>query len=344
MVKPPSNIDPSSSSYNSIEHSGSTEFSSTDLKVSSARDSVEFVPPAHSSKRLYVWSTVARHMPHSVAKLLSRIILNSTIVSQHQVGVVAHMLSSSYMSSVRTEQFKSMTPLQISKLDNKQMAAIQRDDYAVLKDTIGEMDPFEFANLCNDAKNPRILFKLRLDSLKEAIRNIPDQEYFVPTAANFKGDMTRSELKIGDQVFPVVKKSDYENKGSTKEAEEDLRFERIGEAFTNLLGEASVLLPSFANQGAFAFAQTIIASSFPPPCVCGSTIQRFECQVVNGLVKIQIATKGTIATEKETDERFPQEPREEVSLPYLGAVFLSIPLEDFQKGDFSNATGESRVY
>lgn len=337
MVKPPSNIDPSSSSYNSIERSSSTEFSSTDLKVSNARDGVEFVPPSHSSKRLYVWSTVARHMPHSVAKLLSRIILNSTIVSQHQVGVVAHMLSSSYMHSVRVDQFAAMTPSQISRLDKKQMAAI--------KDAIGNMDPFAFAEHCNNCTNPKFLFQMRLDSLKEAISQIPADSYFVPTNANFKADMTRAELTIADQEFPVVKKSDYESQGITKEAAEGLRFERIEEAFINLLGASAYgILPSFVNQGAFAFAQIILASSFPPPCACDSGIKSVDCSIDNGNVNIKIVTKGAIATQEEIHSRLPQEPRDEVSLPFIGEVHLSIPLEDFQNGDFSHATGRSEIH
>lgn len=345
MVKPPSRIDSSisSSPYSSIERSDSG--SSTDQKVGSARQSVDFTPPAHSSKRLYVWSTIARHMPHNVAKLLSRIILNSTIVAQHQVGVTAHMLSSSYMPSVRTEQFSVMTPFQISKLDKKQIAAMNEHDYNVLSGIIGRMDSNEFSKLCSDIKNPQILFKLRMKSLEEPISQIPREVYFAPSGGHFKGDLTRSPLNIGEESYPLIQKTDYEAVRLTKEEAENVRYERAENALREMLGdEATNLLPTFANQGALAFVQIIIAQAFPPPCVARSGISQWQCTVSDGIVNIQIFLKGIVATEKETQMRLPEEPREEMSLSFAGNVLMTIPLEDLQRGDFSNAKAQAEVY
>lgn len=330
-----------SSSYSSINQNTEHKLTESDAKVNKAVESVDLTPPpVHSSRRLYVWSTIARHMPHSVAKFLSRIILNSNIVRQHQVGIVAHMLSSSYMTNIRKEQFQNMTPEQVVKLDRRQLAAMNPDDRKILSDKINALNFGEFVDLCNGAENPVEVLKMRTSSVEEKLENITKDELFVVSDANFKGDMTRAHLIIGDEDIPVVQRSDYKPIQSTKEAAEERRFTKIEAKLKNLMGEEGFAhLQSFAHQGVMPPILTAFYSSFSPGMVSGG-IQKFQFDVVDGIAKIQVTVYWKIASEDEWKKDMTSEGK---IAKATTETYMTVPLEDLQRGDFSHATAQTVI-
>jgi hypothetical protein len=340
----------SGSSLESIKPSYSPQQKAVDSVMREVDRTIH--PP--KSLRLRLWSKIAAHISQAKAKFLSKLILNSRIVARDNVAPFAQWISSRYIGSISPEQIAkispermaqldrhqifAMTPEQIAKLDKKQLAAMNPDDHEIFSKKINALSFIEFVNLCNSAENPVEIFKMRSSSVKEKLEYISKDELFVASNAKFQSDMTRAHLVIGDEDIPVVQESDYKPIQSTKEAAEERRFAKIEAKLKNLVGEEGFAhLQSFAHQGIMPPILSAFIFSFSPGMVEGRA-HKFQFNMEDGIVKIQVTVNWKVASE---DEWKKDKPNQAKIAKFTTETNMTLPLEDLQRGDFSHATAQT---